>query len=151
MHGLKMLGSGPAIASLALGKTSFPLYSNIVRAVFFPLAVWVAVTTGSLELLLLVGIAAELTALLVLLYLVCAKLGKSPRLLAGWTLVFVTATVGMLLARELPAFSGMLSQLLLGGFVFVGAMLVLAGSYRESRQWLAKIVAAGSATKTVNT
>jgi O-antigen/teichoic acid export membrane protein len=62
MQSLRLARAVPAIAAMARAETRNPLYTNIVRALYIPVAFAVAVWTGDIYLMLVCGIVGEFVA-----------------------------------------------------------------------------------------
>lgn len=79
-HGLRVAKAGPAVVALAAGRTTNPLYANVVRALAFPLAFLVAMQGGDIVTVIGCAIAGELAALGVSLVLLRRTLGTRLRI-----------------------------------------------------------------------
>lgn len=64
MQAIRMLRVACSIASMARGETKNPLYTNVVRGVFIPMSLLVALSTHDIFLMIAVGIVGEIVATL---------------------------------------------------------------------------------------
>lgn len=62
MQSIRFVRAAPAVVAMARAETRNPLYANIVRGAFIPLAWGVAVATGSIYALILTGLIGEVVA-----------------------------------------------------------------------------------------
>lgn len=64
MQGIRLMRAVPALAAMAKGETKNPLYTNIVRSLFIPVALLVALWTHDIYWMLATGITGEAIAAL---------------------------------------------------------------------------------------
>jgi O-antigen/teichoic acid export membrane protein len=79
MQSIRFIRAVPAVVAMARAETRNPLYANIVRGGFVPLAFLVATITNEILWLILTGIVGEVVAALTAAYLVRRKIGLDLR------------------------------------------------------------------------
>lgn len=118
--------AGLTTVAIAKGHTINMLITNSVRIAFLPLVVWVAITTGSVLMLLTVSLVAELIALLVafLLLRFQTRLGGLRRMLLPYGLaVACIAVMAGAILRAPDNIAGLTPVSLAAVGLFLGVIL----------------------------
>jgi O-antigen/teichoic acid export membrane protein len=90
MQGIRLVRAVPAITAMAAAETKNPLYTNIIRGIFIPVALLVALAYGNIYWMLYVGIAGEAIAALASAWLLRRTVGLAAR---QFIVTFSTATM----------------------------------------------------------
>lgn len=89
-QGFRLIRAAPALVAMAKAETKNPLYTNLLRGAFILVAFAVAVASGDITAMLLVGIAGEVASAVLAAWLVRRMLGLAARhsyLVLGATIV----------------------------------------------------------------
>jgi O-antigen/teichoic acid export membrane protein len=96
MQALRMFKAGPSIVALATGHTGNAMAANLLRALSLPLAWYVAVKSGDLQLILWIAIGGELVGYVVAMALLHHRSGFAMRALIvphlGVAMLLIVAT-----------------------------------------------------------
>ncbi|MFN4157372.1 MAG: oligosaccharide flippase family protein [Gemmobacter sp.] len=95
VQALRMIKAGPATVALAVGETRNAMFTNVPRVALLAVAWGVAMTTGDLQLVILVGLGAEAIGLLLAFALLHRSVGAAA-LVAWSTVAAVIAGLGLL-------------------------------------------------------
>jgi O-antigen/teichoic acid export membrane protein len=100
MQGIRLVRAVPAITAMARAETKNPLYTNIIRGLFIPVALLVALITGDIYWMLATGIAGEAVAALASAWLARQMVGILARhFMIGFTAA--SLCVGAIVAIKL--------------------------------------------------
>lgn len=78
-QGIRLMRAVPALIAMAKAETTNPLYSNLARGFFIFIALLVAIMTGNIYMMLMIGIAGEVIATIVAIWLLQRNLAVSGR------------------------------------------------------------------------
>lgn len=98
-QGLRLVRAVPTITAMACGETKNPLYANIVRGSFIPVALAVAILTRDVPLMIFVGLIGEMVALLAAGWLAQRWAGLSSRYFLK-IVISATASMGFIAASQ---------------------------------------------------
>lgn len=79
LHGLRVFKSGPAVVALSAGQTVNAMLGNLVRVMLLPIAWWVAVNDGDIEVILWIGILGEILGHVLVMLLLWWRIGVPMR------------------------------------------------------------------------
>ena len=130
MQSIRFVRAVPAVVAMARAETRNPLYANIVRGAFVPLALVVVMVTNNVVWLIMCGIAGEVVAALTAAYLVRRMIGLDLRHFVS-TLAAALAVMGTLLVNTLLGLSW--GYCLVALVVFIFQVRQLATVMRPSR------------------
>ena len=104
LSAVRLFKGGPSTVALARGQTENPMVANAIRAAFLPLGYWVAVTTGRIDLIILLALLAEGLGLIAALALVWSRAGVALR---GHGLSLILNGLAVAAPLILPGWSGL--------------------------------------------
>lgn len=132
LQGVRSGKTGSSVVALARKRSGNSIAANVFRVGSLPIAWWIAIRTGDINLIIWVGVAAEVLGFLLSLYLVKTRVGMSiravmvPVLLVG--LVYVTAAM---VAHMHPPQAGLLANFMWGQLIVlsngVAALISMTG------------------------
>ncbi|MEM8541946.1 MAG: oligosaccharide flippase family protein [Pseudomonadota bacterium] len=114
---IRVLKTGPLVTAIAAGQTTNPMIANLMLVLVLPVAWWVAVQFGQIDLILFVVIAGEVLGFVVSILLVKYRLRLSLRRLLGPGMAILAVILGstayaMLTSETVPLWLRLAAPLL---------------------------------------
>lgn len=138
MQALRLAKAGPAIVAMSRAETKNPMYTNIVRICFLPVAFYVATINDDIRFIVWIAMGGEALGFLVSLMLLKGKHLLPSR---GYTFPILAfsmmlATLGAMQASGFREEIGLMEQLFGGSVLLILCLALTYYSMSDMRRWI---------------